>query len=280
MSHQRSLSDYLQRTPSQVHTPTPSSPLQVPSGQQQMPTAPQVDLPELPQALTKVINELAIKYAAVFCNSINLQERINSLNRNKEEGTIPQHMAFKFKNLFTKENETNLRSTMITISIDTELTELQSKFMENSTKFDNRLQDLEQTVTNPLNQCRITIPPNQIVSLFEKTLQNRKLEFILKQDKDKAKKQAKKDRLSSRQEVDNEIATLSNRQVSKLQKEIKDLKTNLAKIKVSASKTQTKTKSTPKTSNNKSKNAKGRQVASNGKKKRDTGKRPSTTRNN
>ncbi len=43
----------------------------------------------LPQAIIKVINGLSTKYAAMFCTSINTNERINALQQHKNEGTIP-----------------------------------------------------------------------------------------------------------------------------------------------------------------------------------------------
>lgn len=280
MTHQTSLSDFFtQRQPQSNPTNHMSPRMNNP----ELPTTaslPIATMPlPLPPALNKVINDMSTKYAAIFCNSINIQERINALQRHKEEGTIPQQMQFKFKKLFNNDNETNLRSTVITISIDNELSELQSKLMELRSKFDIRFQDLENTITSPLTQCEITISTDEIITLFNTTLQNRKLEFILKQNKDKQKKLAKQERFQARQESENDIATLTNRQVSKLQKEINDLKSNLKKVKITSSKLKPKTKTTE-SSNHRSKNVVGRQARSNGKKKRKNGKKQNTSKSN
>jgi hypothetical protein len=234
------------------------------------------DVP-LPQAIIKVINGLASKYAAMFCTSLNNTERINSLQQHKTEGTIPPQMEFKFKKLFTRENETNLRSTMINAAIDQELSNLQTKQMELNNVFNSRLQDLEQTISNPLNMCSIQITSDQIIATFNNTLQERKLEFILKRNRDQEIKQAKRERFLARREADNEIATLSTRQVNKLQKEIKDLKSSLQKVSISNSK---KPKSKPKPTSDRSKNVQGGLARSTGKKRKRNGKKNSTSRNN
>jgi hypothetical protein len=287
MSQQRLLSDFFtqrnsQNSPGTTPQMTSQTPqLQVPPQNQ---TNPQILQTVLPQALIKIIHELASKYAALFCNSINLTDRISSLQRHREEGTIPPHLTYKANNLFTKENESNLRSTMITAFIDTELTDLQSKLMDIRSKFDNRLQDLEQTITNPLVQCEITVSTDDIVTLFNSTIQNRKLEYILKQNKDKQKKQAKRERFLATKESNNSIATLTNRQVSKFEKEISELKSKFNKINISKSKSKSnnkpKSKPTSKPKNNRSKNGPGGQARSDGKKKRKNGRKPDSTRNN
>lgn len=213
----------------------------------------------LPIAITKTINDLCIKYASMFCTSIKHTERVKSLEQHKIEGTIPSQMTFKFKKLFTQDHETNLRSTVINAAIDQEIAATQTKLMELNTKFDNRLQELEQTVTNPLNICNIRINSTQIVDYFNSTLDNKKLEFILKQNKDKVKKQAKREKFLARKEKDNEITTLSTRQFNKLQNEIKDLQKALKKTKLNPN-SKSKVKSNIKSTNMNPKNVKGGQI--------------------
>lgn len=274
MTSQRPISEFFQRTPTtsgnrHQHTPertniTPQATFQ-----------PQVasTLVSLPQPILKTINSLGTKYAGIFCASLNISETINNLKKHKTDGTIPHQMEFKFKKLFTNENETNLRSTMINAAIDLELTRLNSKSMELNTSYDNRIHELEELISSPLILCGYTIDSSHIISSFEQTLQQRKLEFILKQNKDKVKKQIKKQAFQARRESNNEIATLSNRQVNKLNKEIKDLKDNLKKIKI-----QNKPKVKP--NENRSKNVKGGQIKSTGEKKKNVGRKKFVTRNN
>lgn len=228
----------------------------------------------LPQAIIKTINMLCNKYAAIYCSSLNINQTIDTLKRHKTEGTVPPQFEFKFKKLFTKETETNLRSTVINATIDQELSRLQSKLMELDTTYGNRLHDLDQIITNPLNLCDFRVNPTQLVETFTSTLQNTKLTFILKQNKDKQIKEAKREQFLARKELDNEIATLSTKQVNKLNKEIKELKDSLKKAKINSN-------SNPRKSGNnkRSKNAKGGQVKSTGQKKKNNGKKKSTSKN-
>lgn len=277
---QRTINDFFGQTSSGIHPRTQEN---TPERQVNFhATTPRIlqtepNIEPLPQAITKVINGLSTKYAAMFCSSNKITERINALQQHLNDGTIPPQMEYKFKKLFTKENESNLRSIMINATIDHELATLQSKKMELNALFNSRIQDLEHTISNPLNICNITFSSDQIVETFNKTLQERKLEFILKQNKDLTIKQAKREKFLARKEADNQIATLSTRQVNKFQKELQDLKSNIKKITISNSKSNNKSKSkTPA----KSKNAQGGQAKSTGGKKKNSGKKKSTTRNN
>ena len=273
MTSQRQLNEFFQRTPSNNAPRQPNTPERTNIPPQVAPQ-PQIapNVVPLPPPIIKTINSLCTKYAGLYCASLNINETVTALNKHKTDGTVPPQMNYKFKKLFTKENETNLRSTVINAAIDQELTRLQSKQMELNTSYENRLHDLEETVSNPLNLCDYTIDPPLIVSTFNETLQQRKLEYILKQNKDKEKKLAKQQAFQTRREADNEVATLSTRQVSKLNQEIKELKDNLKKVKISIN-------SKPKSSNNRSKNSKGGQTKPTGKKRKNAGRKKSTTGN-
>ena len=151
--------------------------------------------------------------------------------------------------------------------------------MELDTEFSNRFQELEQAVSGPLNQCGIEFTPSQIVEVFNTTLQNRKLEFIIKQNKDKELKQAKRSKFLARKESDNEIATLSTRQVKKLHSEITELKKNLQKLKVNNS-SKSKSKPNDKNNNKRSKNVNGGQTKPTGQKKKRSGRKLPISRSN
>jgi hypothetical protein len=289
MAHQRQLTDFFIHSPQLNHSvlpnsvpnsPTPTSAAIHPSVQPSVTNSTQ----SLPQALQKTIKELTTKYAAIFCKISNINQQITDLQQHKTNGTIPPQLSFKFKKLFTKENETNLRTTMINAAIDNNLTNLQSKITDLNTKYDQRIQDLEQTVAEPLRKCNFNIISTLIVDTFHSELHNRQLEFLLKQNKDSIKKQTKRNKFLTRQENDNQIAVLSNRQVGKLQREIKDLKlqinqTNKSKSRSKVNQTQSDKKQQV-SSKNRSKNVKGRQITSTGGKKKNNGKKSNTSKNN
>jgi hypothetical protein len=230
----------------------------------------------VPPAIIQIINELSVKYASLFCSSLNYNERLNSLRQHKTDGTIPLQMTFKFKKLFTQDYDTNLRSIIVNASIDQEITRIQTKLMELNTIYDNRLQELEENVTKPLNVCQITINPSQIIDKFNYTLQNKTLQFVIKQNKDKTKKQSKRDQFLSRKESDNEIVTLSKKQVQKLTNEIKTLQ--LA-VKNSKQNIESQFKKNSKSNRNPSKNGQGGQISSTGGKKKNNGKKQFISKN-
>ena len=225
---------------------------------------------DLPPAISKIIQTLAKKYAAIFCSIGNLKDKVKELQLNKEQGKIPKNLEFKFKNLFIAEHETALRTTVINSSIDNEITKCNTKIMELQALYDNKLTELDNTITNPLRTCDIIIPIETILLLYSNYLKNAQLEFLLKQQKDKQAKQAKADKFALQKEKDNAIATLSTRQVAKFNKEISDLKKLVTKTQAKPkNKKQTSSNQSNK-SNNKSKNVQGSQSKS--KNKSNTGK--------
>lgn len=283
MAHQRQLTDYFINSPSPnlsmpqhtgLNPPTPASPRPVNTQIQN----------EIPPALLKTIKDISTKYAALFCKISNISQKINDFQRHKNDGTIPQQLTFKYKKLFTKDHESNLRSTMITADIDNNIANFQSKVNELNILYDQKLQDLEQTVSEPLRKCNFNITTSLVLERFHSELYNRQLEFLLKQNKDKISKQNKRNEFLNRQEQANQIATLSNRQISTLLNEMKDLKIQIKQIKRSKQQPKSKSIHTDKSMNskpkNRSKNGKRGQITSTGGKKKNNGKKSSSSKNN
>jgi hypothetical protein len=230
---------------------------------------------DFPPILLKTLKTTANKHASIFCSIKNLNDKLKELKDNKEQGKLPKNLEFKFKNMFIAENETALRTTMIKSTIDLEIIKINSKIMELQTLHDNRLSDLSITLTTPLQDCGINIDATAVKKLFETFLTNAKLEFLFKQQKDIQAKIAKAEKFALRKEQDNAIATLSTREVAKLNKDIIDLKKLLSKKQTNDNKSkQNKSKQTK--SNTKPKNEQGSQAkksnkSTNAKKVKSTG---------
>ena len=192
----------------------------------------------LPQALTNAIKELARKYASIACKASNLGHKIGQLHQHKANGTIPDHLKFKFKKLIQSERDTALHSAMIEASITNEIDLTKGKQVELTNLFTNRMLDLTTTLGPAINQSNLSFSEDQITSTFDNAIREFKLQYILKQQKDDIKKNDKKQRFLLQQEELNEIATLSIKQVQSFKKEIillkkqvKDLSKNTQKNK-------------------------------------------------
>lgn len=213
---------------------------------------------DLPPVITKTIKTLAKKYASIFCSIVNFKNKVKELQLNKEQGKIPKPLEFKFKKLFIAEHETALRTTVINSSIDHEITKCNTKIMELQTLYDTRATELANTINTPLQTCEMHFSEELILSLYESLIKNAILEFLVKQQKDFQTKQVKMEKFALQKEKDNAIATLSTRQVSKLNKEITELKKLLQTKSFNNNKKETNSKK-HNNSNSKSKNVQGSQ---------------------
>jgi hypothetical protein len=234
-----------------------------------------LSIEDFPPILLKTLKTTANKHASIFCSIKNLNDKLKELKDLKEQGKLPKNLEFKFKNMFIADNETALRTTMIKSSIDLEINKVNSRIMELQILHDNRLTELSNILTTPLQDCSIKIDPKEVSKLFETLLTNAKLKFLFKQQKDKQVKIAKAEKFALRKEQDNSVATLSTREVAKLNKDIIDLKKLLSK-KQTNDKNSKPNKSKQTTNNSKSKNEQGSQAkksnkSSNAKKVKSTG---------
>lgn len=178
----------------------------------------------LPQALSQAIKDIARKYAAIACKASNLEQKINDLHLHKTNGTIPDHLKFKFKKLIESDRDTTLHATMMEATILNEIELNKGKLVELNNLFTNRMQDLSDTLGPAINQSNLSYSDNQIITTFDSMIREIKLQFILKQQKDHTKKNDKKQKFLLKQEELNEIATLSIKQVQSFKKEISLLK--------------------------------------------------------
>jgi hypothetical protein len=246
----------------------PGSPLHVPQvhAQTLVDPAPQ----PIPSILMKEITRLAHKYATTFCSINNLSDQITTLTQNKAEGIIPPSLETKFKKLFNTPSEASVRALIIANTIDSLINNKREKLNELESIYNARYEDLRTSLDIPLQTCQLTILPDQILPIFDTKIRDFKLQFILKQRNDNLKKEQKREQFLLRQEKQNEVVTLSVKQLSALQKDIASLTLQVKTLKNSISKPQ-------------SKNAKAKEKLKNpkstGTSKGKGGKKKSTTRN-
>jgi hypothetical protein len=221
----------------------------------------------LPPALARAISELARKYASIACKAANLGQKIGVLHQHKTNGTIPDHLKFKFKKLVDSERDTALHAAMIDASITNEIEVTRGKIVELTNLFNNRMQDLINTLGPAINSSNLSYSQDQITDTFDNAIRETKLQFILKQQKDDTKKNEKKQKFLLQQEAMNEVATLSIKQVQSFKKEIISLKKQLKDLSKSSQKNKKGTK--------KPKNSKG----STGTSKNKGGSKPGSSKN-
>jgi hypothetical protein len=228
-------SNTLRQTTIQFGQSSSANPMNSPTPQQGQVNFNSDALPPLPPALKRAITSLSIKYASIACKSRNLVQRIATLSQAKEQGMVPPHMQFKFKKLLNDESEVDLRATVIEASIDSEISSLKEKVVELDNLFANRMEELTSTLAAPIRDANLTFSNEQIVNAFDKFIQEKKLEFLLKQQRDETRKKAKNEQFLDRKEKQDAIATLSVKQVQAFQKEIASLKSQLNNLKLKAS---------------------------------------------
>lgn len=193
-------------------------------------------LPPIPSILMKEITRLAHKYATIFCSINNLTEQIATLTQNKTDGIIPPSLETKFKKLFNTPSETSVRAMIIANTIDSLITTKREKLTEFETLYNARYEDLRTSLDSPLQTCQLTISPEQILPIFDTKIRDFKLQFILKQRNDNLKKERKREQFLLRQEKQNEVVTLSVKQMNALQNDIASLTLQVKTLKNAISK--------------------------------------------
>jgi hypothetical protein len=224
MQQQTTLDSYFQRNITPNHSPdiqTRTNPVF---------NSQTLDL-EVPEVAKIAISKLSIKYASILCLMDNIQTKINEFNHSKETGSIPKQLEFKFKKLYTKEHESNLRTAIITTTIEFEINQANSKLLEQQSKYNQRHQDLQRQIQAPLNDCGFNFDMTTLSNHFDNAIRSKKFEFTLKKLHDQEKKQFKREKFLKQQEKNNQIATITSKDLSNLQKQIKDLKIQLQKPK-------------------------------------------------
>ena len=82
---------------------------------------------QMPSSILKAIQKHAREMAALACSALDLGTKITELSQHLTDGSVPKHLAFKFKKFFIQEHEADVRATVIKATIEAEIAELQAK---------------------------------------------------------------------------------------------------------------------------------------------------------
>lgn len=197
------------------------------------PSAPEPETPPIPSAVMNHINKHARSLASIQCAIANAQLRIQNLQDAKTNGIVPKHLEYKFKKLFTKPEELNLRVIVINNTIDSEIQALNLRITELTNVDTNGMTTLMQTLTPIFNNCDIHINPIVIHNHLDTLKSSHKLRFLLKQYEDNKKKETKQAKFAATSTAAAEPATITVKDVTSmkaiitsLQKQVKSLSMN------------------------------------------------------
>jgi hypothetical protein len=161
---------------------------------------------------------------------MNAKIRIQKLQDDKTNGIVPKHLEYKFKKLFTKPEEINIRSVVINNTIDAEIQSNNTRITELTNIDSNGMTTLMTTLTPIFNHCDIHINPIVIQNTLDTLISSHKIRFLLKQADDTKKKEEKQARFSAKQAAAAVPAEITVKDVAgmksiitSLQKQVKSL---------------------------------------------------------
>lgn len=203
---------------------------------------------ELPKPIIKMFNDIAHTQAITYSKIENLNNELADLERHKINETLPEFLTKQYKNIFKNDLET--KALLMEHKITQLMTSKSLKLIELIKIFNNRTPDtLSQTL-----EARNTFqfPRNDIfwTTLLDYYIANQLTEFRNKQNKDKLKKDAKKEKLTKKQELDNIPVVLNTKDFKKLQDKIVNLEKKLTSNKKPNKKKTSNKKTTSKPNSN------------------------------
>lgn len=219
-----------------------------------------------PKCVIKTIEEEAIKFATVLCNIRNLNKKINDLEIHKQNGSVPPHLEYKFKHIFKKDDEIGIKTACIEQCINTDIDRLKLKMGTLENTYSTRIRSLQERLGAPLQECNFNLNEDQVAAYLDSSIKDKKLEFILKQNKDEEKKKQKREKFLERKEIQQEPALISTAELTKLKKELESLKSTMKGLKLQSKKAKNE-KRTMKKPNSKSKESTGQNKGKGGNRK-------------
>ena len=156
--------------------------------------------------------------------------KISELQTHKNNGTIPNSLQVKFKKLYTKDTEIEIRATMINAAINSEITNLNNKNSELNALFENRgistLAKFQQ-----MNSYGFSMDNMYIMPILNQFIAEKLVQFTYKSKLDAEKKQKKKELFNSKKEKETAIAAITNKQLSQMKNTIKVLQSQIISLK-------------------------------------------------
>ncbi len=187
---------------------------------------------QLPNAIIQTMMNIATKYAAISCDIYNSNRKIDQLLQNLESGTTPKHLLYKFKKMYNHPAESNLKTIIIRHSIEFDIKRLRTKVTELQSTFATRHQDLRKILDPTLKACELLLNTEFITSYFDTIVKDKKITFMVKQQRDEFKKQQKHEKFLHKKEKENQASIITLREHNKLKNDIKLLTTQIKQLKL------------------------------------------------
>jgi len=159
-------------------------------------------------------------------NSIKLSE----LQTHKNNGTIPNSLQVKFKKLYTKETEVEIRATLLNAAINSEITNLNNKNSELNSLFENR-GNSTLTKFQQMNSYGFTMDNMYIMPILNQFIAEKLIQFTYKSKLDAEKKQKKNEIFLYKKEKETAVAAITNKQLSQMKNTIKVLQSQVISLK-------------------------------------------------
>ena len=198
----------------------------------------------MPPFLTKILKTSARESAAILCSMDNLNTKRVGLENNKTNSTIPKHLEFKYKKLFTKDHQTNLKAATILAEIELEILEINDKINELNLIYEHRMETLNHKISSALQASKLNIDAKELKHQLDFETNCMRFQFLMKQKADQEKKAAKQIKFQEKLEKEQLESTFTNKEVTILKKTISKLQKDVKKLSTKASKPTKTTKPT------------------------------------
>jgi len=157
-------------------------------------------------------------------------KKLSELQAHKNNGTIPNSLQVKFKNLYTKETELEIRATLLNAAINSEITNLNNKNLELNSLFENR-GNSTLTKFQQMNSYGFIMDNIYIMPILNQFIAEKLTQFTYKSNLDAQKKQMKKELFLSKKEKETAVAAITNKQLTQMKNTIKVLQSQVVSLK-------------------------------------------------
>ena len=190
---------------------------------------------EIPPAISSMIKTHAYKTAIKWCQKEKTCLEASELEDCKTNGRIPKKFTSKFKNVFTSDGEAALRTATVELVIDQEITRLSAIHAEIENELSNAITVLSNELRPILTACRLELDPQILQQEFDYQVQCTKSKFLIRQQADAKLKAQKEAKHLLHKEAQAEVITMTKKEKSKMEAQIKSLQKDLATLKVKVS---------------------------------------------
>ena len=189
------------------------------------------NIDNLPKPIIKIINVIANKCAINYSKINNLNNYLEVLDKHKETQTFPDSLMKEFKNILKDDEET--KALILKAKLEQIIKSKSLLLIEEIKIFNNRqpliIDELEyaRSIYQYTNREDFN---NTITTILDYYISSKLIEFDTKQKADKLKKEAKKEKLEKKKELDNIPLAINTKDFKKLQDKILNLEKKLKTV--------------------------------------------------